>query len=300
MRRNSCAKVWSPETLSDAVWSSNVFLKNFKTLIKADGGKCISDGENAVCRLIMKPLISIGWTARDIIMVIYILGCWSAVLIIWPRYPRLFVLDSHRASAETQRSLWCHSTSYTGRYHSLYPFKYAMQTCRWNDVIDSAELRCISTGVQASVLTLVQQTHIAVLASTFNVLAFTCHMKNLRDAFVAIMSLVCSFSRQSFLRAAKTDCTKSWRHQILARKDHLLNSLKLIACKYLLIYSIWMWKKYYTFCGIIGLNIFYSEEKDWARHTTRQCPLHCGIIIVKGSLCENLHLSSDIYQLIMP
>ena len=22
-----------------------------------------------------------------------------------------------------------------------------------------------------------------------------------------------------------------------------------------------------------GLNIFYSEEKDWARHTTRQCPL---------------------------
>ena len=23
----------------------------------------------------------------------------------------------------------------------------------------------------------------------------------------------------------------------------------------------------------IGLNIFYSEEKDWARHTTRQCPL---------------------------
>ena len=25
----------------------------------------------------------------------------------------------------------------------------------------------------------------------------------------------------------------------------------------------------------IGLNIFYSEEKDWARHTTRQCPLTC-------------------------
>ena len=23
----------------------------------------------------------------------------------------------------------------------------------------------------------------------------------------------------------------------------------------------------------VGLNIFYSEEKDWARHTTRQCPL---------------------------
>ena len=23
----------------------------------------------------------------------------------------------------------------------------------------------------------------------------------------------------------------------------------------------------------IGLNIFYSEEKDWARHTTQQCPL---------------------------
>ena len=22
-----------------------------------------------------------------------------------------------------------------------------------------------------------------------------------------------------------------------------------------------------------GLNIFYSEEKDWARHSTRQCPL---------------------------
>ena len=23
----------------------------------------------------------------------------------------------------------------------------------------------------------------------------------------------------------------------------------------------------------VGLNIFYSEEKDWARHTKRQCPL---------------------------
>ena len=23
----------------------------------------------------------------------------------------------------------------------------------------------------------------------------------------------------------------------------------------------------------LGLNMFYSEEKDWARHTTRQCPL---------------------------
>ena len=23
----------------------------------------------------------------------------------------------------------------------------------------------------------------------------------------------------------------------------------------------------------IGLNIFYSIEQDWARHTTRQCPL---------------------------
>ena len=23
----------------------------------------------------------------------------------------------------------------------------------------------------------------------------------------------------------------------------------------------------------IGLNIFYSEEKDWTRHSTRQCPL---------------------------
>ena len=23
----------------------------------------------------------------------------------------------------------------------------------------------------------------------------------------------------------------------------------------------------------VGLNIFYSEEKDWARHITRQCPL---------------------------
>ena len=54
--QNSCAKVWSPETLSDAVWSSNVFLKNFKTLIKAYGGKCISDGDFAVCRLILKPL----------------------------------------------------------------------------------------------------------------------------------------------------------------------------------------------------------------------------------------------------
>ena len=42
--QNSCAKVWSPETLSNAVWSSNVFLKNFKTLIKTDGRKCISDG----------------------------------------------------------------------------------------------------------------------------------------------------------------------------------------------------------------------------------------------------------------
>ena len=25
--------------------------------------------------------------------------------------------------------------------------------------------------------------------------------------------------------------------------------------------------------SFVGLNIFYSEEKDWARHTTRQCPL---------------------------
>ena len=25
--------------------------------------------------------------------------------------------------------------------------------------------------------------------------------------------------------------------------------------------------------GMFGLNIFYSEEKDWARDTTRQCPL---------------------------
>ena len=24
---------------------------------------------------------------------------------------------------------------------------------------------------------------------------------------------------------------------------------------------------------LFGLNIFYSEEKNWARHTTRQCPL---------------------------
>ena len=55
--QNSCTKVWSPETLSDAVWSSNVFLKNFKTLIKADGRKFISDGDFAVCRLILKPLI---------------------------------------------------------------------------------------------------------------------------------------------------------------------------------------------------------------------------------------------------
>ena len=23
----------------------------------------------------------------------------------------------------------------------------------------------------------------------------------------------------------------------------------------------------------LDLNIFYSEEMDWARHTTRQCPL---------------------------
>ena len=24
---------------------------------------------------------------------------------------------------------------------------------------------------------------------------------------------------------------------------------------------------------MFGLNIFHSEEKDWARHTMRQCPL---------------------------
>ena len=29
---------------------------------------------------------------------------------------------------------------------------------------------------------------------------------------------------------------------------------------------------------MIGLNIFYSEEKDWAWHTTQQCPC----MIVQG------------------
>ena len=27
------------------------------------------------------------------------------------------------------------------------------------------------------------------------------------------------------------------------------------------------------YTSIVGLNIFYSEEKDKARHTTRQCPM---------------------------
>ena len=47
--RRRCRTPFDPATSS---W------KNFKTLIKADGGKCISDGENAVCRLIMKPLLA--------------------------------------------------------------------------------------------------------------------------------------------------------------------------------------------------------------------------------------------------
>ena len=28
----------------------------------------------------------------------------------------------------------------------------------------------------------------------------------------------------------------------------------------------------YQWC-CIGLNIFYLDEKDWAQHTTRQCPV---------------------------
>ena len=43
-----------------------------------------------------------------------------------------------------------------------------------------------------------------------------------------------------------------------------------------------------TMCAIftirkVGLNIFYSEEKDWARHTTRQCPLQEGRFYKEGS-----------------
>ena len=34
----------------------------------------------------------------------------------------------------------------------------------------------------------------------------------------------------------------------------------------------------------VGLNIFYSEEKDWARHTTRQCPLQrCNVVTVRAT-----------------
>ena len=55
--QNRCAKVWYLETPSNAGWSrNNVFLKKFKTLIKADAGKCILGGKNATCCLILKPL----------------------------------------------------------------------------------------------------------------------------------------------------------------------------------------------------------------------------------------------------
>ena len=36
---------------------------------------------------------------------------------------------------------------------------------------------------------------------------------------------------------------------------------------------------------VLGLNIFYSEEKDWALHTTRQCPLQNRVITAQ---CEGM------------
>ena len=51
--------------------------------------------------------------------------------------------------------------------------------------------------------------------------------------------------------------------------------------------------------GNIGLNIFYSEEKDWARHTTRQCPLHVGNIahaMRSSSTCITKLIHSNISE----
>ena len=36
---------------------------------------------------------------------------------------------------------------------------------------------------------------------------------------------------------------------------------------------------------VVGLNIFYSEEKDWAWHTTRQCPLQ---VVATKAVWEHL------------
>ena len=47
----------------------------------------------------------------------------------------------------------------------------------------------------------------------------------------------------------------------------------------------------------IGLNIFYLEEKDWARHTTRHCPLQDILQVVKETVLQNCFSPSTILQM---
>ena len=47
-----------------------------------------------------------------------------------------------------------------------------------------------------------------------------------------------------------------------------------------------------VWANIFGLNIFYSEEMDWAWHTTRQCPLQKSNIYQQISL----HITPSIKQ----
>ena len=83
-------------------------------------------------------------------------------------------------------------------------------------------------SLYSTVMTPMSQTYIAVLASMFNVLVFTCPPKDMRDVFVVTMSLLHSISCHSFSMA--DDGKKSKWHQISMRKGHLLNSIKLFAC----------------------------------------------------------------------
>ena len=39
------------------------------------------------------------------------------------------------------------------------------------------------------------------------------------------------------------------------------------------VFLLVVWERYILLLLKVGLNIFYSEEKDWTRHKMRQCPL---------------------------